>query len=528
MNDRFLNHEQPRSKKSCRCKCKYKMRWFYSKGAFLVLIWVLLCSTTISLIFRTFQVQFNIANYSPWLFTIPLVVGILTVLPVGWLANSKFGVYNMFKFGHIVLFIGTLFASVLTLSNDIVGEHITLILGFVNGALQVVGGLALIIPILQLGLDQMPVASSSNITSFVVWIVFCAYGGMWISSVCFVSIWFCGLENSYSTSSVQLWSLLPVSCMSIVVITDFLFSKKWLIVEPKTSHTLKLVYQVLKFAWKHKSPLNRSALTYWEENVPSRMDLGKSRFGGPFTTEQVEDVKIVLRLLVLSLPLWVLILSENAGLVNSQPKFLTSNWTMCNQRLLKYFTHASESWILITTVLFEFVIYPIVRDRLPSIMKRIGIIAFFNFVLNVVFLTLSLVSHLGENEDIWTLVLTSLFYMSQGIQNCLLFCAILELICAQVPYYRKGFFMGCIGYGTFISIGIEYALFKRHETLSFCTDCDMRSILLGVKSCVSLIGLVFYCLLAHWYKMRVRDEEYCTQQVVEEVYDRYLSARVGN
>ncbi len=39
--------------------------------------------------------------------------------------------------------------------------------------------------------------------------------------------------------------------------------------------------------------LNRSAFTYWEENIPSRLDLGKSRFGGPFTTEQVEDVRLL-------------------------------------------------------------------------------------------------------------------------------------------------------------------------------------------------------------------------------------------
>ncbi len=40
---------------------------------------------------------------------------------------------------------------------------------------------------------------------------------------------------------------------------------------------------------------------------------------------------------------------------------------------------------------------------------------------------------------------------------------------------------------------------------------------------ITLLGFVLYCLLAHWYKMRVRDEEYNAHRVVEEVYDRYLS-----
>uniref|UniRef100_A0A1X7VPM4 Uncharacterized protein n=1 Tax=Amphimedon queenslandica TaxID=400682 RepID=A0A1X7VPM4_AMPQE len=41
------------------------------------------------------------------------------------------------------------------------------------------------------------------------------------------------------------------------------------------------------------------ALTYWEEEAPSRLDLGKDKYGGPFTEEEVEDVKTVFRLLLL-------------------------------------------------------------------------------------------------------------------------------------------------------------------------------------------------------------------------------------
>ena len=71
-----------------------------------------------------------------------------------------------------------------------------------------------------------------------------------------------------------------------------------MIIEPKSPQSLNIIYQVLKFAFKHKAPLNRSAFTYWEEDIPSRLDLGKSKYGGPFTTEQFEDVKTVLKILV--------------------------------------------------------------------------------------------------------------------------------------------------------------------------------------------------------------------------------------
>ena len=59
----------------------------------------------------------------------------------------------------------------------------------------------------------------------------------------------------------------------------------------------KLIFRVLHYSWKHKYPERRSALTYWEEDIPSRIDLGMNKYGGPFTVEEVEDVKTVFRLL---------------------------------------------------------------------------------------------------------------------------------------------------------------------------------------------------------------------------------------
>ena len=41
----------------------------------------------------------------------------------------------------------------------------------------------------------------------------------------------------------------------------------------------------------------KSAFTYCEDDLPSRTDFGKTKYGGPFTTEQMEDVKTFLRLL---------------------------------------------------------------------------------------------------------------------------------------------------------------------------------------------------------------------------------------
>ena len=60
---------------------------------------------------------------------------------------------------------------------------------------------------------------------------------------------------------------------------------------------IKLIIGVLNYARKNKYPRKCSAFTYLDEEQPSRLDFGKdAKFGGPFTEEEVEDVKTVLRL----------------------------------------------------------------------------------------------------------------------------------------------------------------------------------------------------------------------------------------
>ena len=58
----------------------------------------------------------------------------------------------------------------------------------------------------------------------------------------------------------------------------------------------------------HKHPLQRSAFTFSENYIPSRLDFAKERFGGQFTTEQVENVKIFLRILLILFALGLLCL----------------------------------------------------------------------------------------------------------------------------------------------------------------------------------------------------------------------------
>ena len=339
-------------------KCKYKVRWFSSKGAFLVLLWTLLVVISCSVLVQT-------AHYplvpTDWLFAIPVTFAFVSAPLSGWLADAKFGNYKVFRGGVVLLFISAvinclfLTLEALVWSDNNVFKIIHLCMA---SSLFAVGVGACTATALPLGLDQMPVASSSSITSFIAWFVCGILFGSFLYRVLY-------LVNKNSLVETLISALFSVLCLSIVLILFFVFSPKWLIIEPKSPQSLKTIYHVLKFAAKHKAPLNRSAFTYWEENIPSKMDLGKSKYGGPFTTEQVEDVKTILRL-VLSAPLFLVVMSSDSHLY----EFNLYNAVEYNFAY-KLFLNTSSVYAIITTLLFEFLVYPLAKNKLPSILKRI-------------------------------------------------------------------------------------------------------------------------------------------------------------
>ena len=83
-----------------------------------------------------------------------------------------------------------------------------------------------------------------------------------------------------------------VMCIYLsIALSSMLMFNHWLVKEPVTQNPFKLFYSVVRYAIKHKHPECRSAFTYCEDEPPSRMNFGKSKYGGLFTIEQdlVED-----------------------------------------------------------------------------------------------------------------------------------------------------------------------------------------------------------------------------------------------
>ena len=184
--------------------------------------------------------------------------------------------------------------------------------------MSIVGIAVCLFTALQLGMDQMPDASGDNITSFISWFVFSMGAALWLFDTLPYTIDYHCVSSLYSSRVEIATSFIPPICMTVTCCTIFLSAPRYLLVEPKAPQALKTIYQVLKFAAKHKSPLNRSAFTYWEEDIPSRLDLGKSKYGGPFTTEQVENVKTFFKLLTMLIPILSLISTAIPGPTNRE------------------------------------------------------------------------------------------------------------------------------------------------------------------------------------------------------------------
>ena len=266
------------------CKSPCHIRRLKNRGALLILLW----SFLVTGVFNYCEEQ----NHG-LVFNIQLVVGGLTLPMAGLLADIYFGRYKV-----IIWSMWTMWgALMLVTASSVIAQFVDAynnINSYVSGALMVIGATGFggfQANIIQFGIDQLHDASTSEITSFIAWYVWCAYSSEFaVDSV--IKVLDCTQKDS------QLYGTLVMCVQFSIALTSVLLFNYWLVKEPVTQNPFKLVYNVIRYAIKYKQPRCRSAFTYCEDELPSRIDFGKSKYGGPFTTEQAEDVKTFIRVLV--------------------------------------------------------------------------------------------------------------------------------------------------------------------------------------------------------------------------------------
>ena len=264
------------------CRPTYRIRKIKNKGAILILVWN----------FLVISVFYYLSIYHPFRHLYSITWG-LTLPIAGWLADVYLGRYKVIRWSIWIMWI----ASVLLVASSILSQLVESYYSIHNKHITVVLLLVMSIGfggyqanIILFGIDQLQDASTDEITSFISWYL-CSYfsGGIIISFVAFC------LGGVYDG---LLDEFLICVFLTIVVILTLTFDNAFL-KEPITHDPFQLIYKIIKYAIKNKHPRCRSAFTYCEDELPSRIDFGKSKYGGPFTTEEVENVKTFLRLVVI-------------------------------------------------------------------------------------------------------------------------------------------------------------------------------------------------------------------------------------
>ena len=163
--------------------------------------------------------------------------------------------------------------------------HITLLtVGYLLATVGAAGIQSIAVPF---NIDQMIGATADQLSTIIYWH---AFGYPLGQSM--VKISSCFITDIVYQQSLSI--CVSGAAIIIVMVTYYLF-RHHLDTTPLLTNPVKLIFKVLNYARKNKYPRLRSALTYWEESAPSRLDLGKDKYGGPFTEEEVEDVKTFFR-----------------------------------------------------------------------------------------------------------------------------------------------------------------------------------------------------------------------------------------
>ena len=402
--------------------------------------------------------------------------------------------------------------------------------------------------VIQLAIDQLHDSSTAEIKSFITWYAWAAIGGGMLEHLAIPCI-----ASSEENSNIFRLAIICI-CLSIALILNS-FCSHWLVKEPIGQNPFKLVYKVIKYAIKTKHPRCRSAFTYCEDNFPSRIDFGKCKYGGPFTTEQVEDVKTFLQLLPVLLVGCTFggeIVADN-GIQWYQLRLLLTfpidHFMLQDCYSEVYFTQAFYYSAVILIPLYEFALYPaLYKCHLPLKLH-------WKFVMGVILQMAKLISlmliqvaarynyyiqqhvnselnethHVGcmfyESRGALSLSLsykwTAIPQFLHSISMALIFISGLEFLCAQVPYSMKGLIFGTTyGFGAIsTAIALLFSILFREKLFNWST---------GVISCgfwyffqvlvVIIVISIFASIILKWYKYRKREDVLPNEQIFAEQY----------
>ncbi len=307
----------------------------------------------------------------------------------------------------------------------------------------------------------------------------------------------------------------------------------------------KLLYCVIKFAVKHKKPIKRSAFTYCDKEIPSRIDYGKQRYGGPFTTEQVEDVKVLLRIVLVLVTLGpVFLLDSN---INIMLEFYIRGHRNKHDISIKT-EHNLSIFMPLVVVLslpfIHFIVKPIFNRVTIGMFKRMGLSIIVTIGIFIIWSIVNIIGYapLFSNSDYcfklnYSLVLDKhlvhipvvvtpiIVQILYGLYTILIKISVLEFISCQTPQHMKGIVFGIWYFiqSVFLLLSaiISYIFYAHFNVLLDSPQLNCAFIYYMVNIIIGVGCLIIFTVASRRYKYRKRDDICNVYQYAENYYSDY-------
>ena len=547
-----------------------------SKASIVILLWNVLVSATLAgvtmaVMAITINNRKSISFQKAVYIFIGLygAMGLVQVLfyPIGGLiADVRYGRYRTIMCSVTLMWCGYLCMTILSITllailppNNKFSETLKIVTGVIGVPIAIIliaGFTGFQANVVQFGLDQLLDASSEELSVFLHWFVWTDNLGT-LTARLVGSVTLC--SPSQRSRYIGLAGPTVLILMSILLVLSYC-KHRWFHSEPHAHNPYGTVYQVLKFVAKHDKPVGRrSALTYCDDERPTRMEFAKERFGGPFTTEKVEDVKTILRILIMLLAMGPIFYLHVANIYvfpllgihigPNQPidgKYgCQSHWVLLQSGNLSFIVS------IVTIPIYIILVLPRISKVFPRILSRLGlgialIVASVTSMLiiegtghytathklNITNITCLFLSeyrhghHFSQTLEFYTPLLL-IPNLLNSVAIPLIQVTILEFISAQSPHTMKGLLLG-IFYavrGLFIILGAlsifpfdQSQIWKRSRHFELF-NCGFYYYL--VNSTLGFIGLLVFWRVARWYQYRQRDDPPYVHTYVEDYYSRY-------
>jgi peptide/histidine transporter 3/4 len=390
--------------------------------------------------------------------------------------------------------------------------------------------------VIQYGIDQLEYDDrGGNFIQYVYWYVWTCYMGQFIINIV-TSVF--GMFFSYWVTSFMFMIVLPIA----LGIT-FCIKRNYYLVDtpPQTENPYKLINRVINFALSHNNllPLDDN-----EAPPSSRLDLAKERYGGPFTTNQVEEVKSFLQILCVLFTLGPVLMTDMAirellpRLVSHMdsaiyPTILFDSSYPYNPLKNLISSGALTPLIIIVVLpLYTYILRPCLYNYIPGALKRIGLGMVFIFLSALCTLVVDMSGHIQSQHGNATLPVTTCFLTTNyaygdsyyyddhypklhissyvltiqcflnAIGYMLFYISTFEFICAQSPRSVKGFLI-CSFFaikGGFRLLGnlVLYTPFLAWNLSYTFPSCGFVYYL--INALLVLAGLVVFAIAAKKYQ----------------------------